>query len=434
MRFYGITMAGRFVNHTLPTVPLTFNIATDTGRFIYTEDDGLIWWGDGFSTPARWRSVSDGSTDDTGEAEDMYSDLLRTTVFLNGTWDEYTDSSINNVYINETQTNMTWDSVLFTYSYVAGSTLESNDLYDSAVSAPEVRYCMPSVWWVNTSGTATPQIYVTADGGIHWEAVDNNAFHMFGYPGTDLRMKIIVPSGDPITGFIRSWGLLYNKDLSVSCARQALTRYELTITTETTIYTEYTIGAVLVYLNGVMLQDETDYDATDGTSIDIHSPALVAGDVVTVISYTTLITTTGPVDHSPYIRHDGTVPYTANQPMNDHKFIELLPGDGGEWSKNSVNASQLHENGADTLNRHANLYNAAFSSIVATTGTGQMSLNSNKIIDVASPTTSYDAMNLTYADTYYTPITHPDLKSSGSIYGHVRISSELGILRIQTGA
>lgn len=47
----------------------------------------------------------------------------------------------------------------------------------------------------------------------------------------------------------------------------------------------YTPGTEQVYLNGVLLVRNDDYTATDGTSITALSPALVASDVVEVITY-----------------------------------------------------------------------------------------------------------------------------------------------------
>lgn len=56
MKFYGVEMMGKFINHKLSTVP-AFDPTTDVGRLIYTEDDGLLWWGDG--DDGVWKSIGE---------------------------------------------------------------------------------------------------------------------------------------------------------------------------------------------------------------------------------------------------------------------------------------------------------------------------------------------------------------------------------------
>ncbi len=452
MRFYGITMEGRFVNHTLDTVP-SFNTDTDPGRLIYTIDDGKLWWGDGYSAPPRWRSISDYVDVGNNEAEDMYSDLLRTTVFLNCTWDNFDENETNNAFMNDSPTEgssiMTYDDALKVYEYDSSNNiLESLNLKDAVVTAvPEIRHCMPSVWWINTSGNDVPQIYVTANGGTNWEGVTNNDFHEFDYPGNDLRMRVVLTGAT--TGFIRSWGLLYNKDLSVSCARQALSTYEEVILLGvTTIYTPYTVGAVLVYMNGILLQDEQDYTATDGSSIDIHSPAPQVDDVITVISYSTLVTTAGPVDHTPYLRRDGTTDWLGpyNQSMTDgatnYKFTDLSDGTNG--TTDSVNMSQIYESTNDNMkhyrlfkNEPPNFNNQGVScSPTWNYLYQQTSMENNHIYNLVTTagrsSSSLEAVNRSWVYANYTDILHPDLISSSSDYGHARIWTDgNGTLRIQ---
>ena len=53
---------------------------------------------------------------------------------------------------------------------------------------------------------------------------------------------------------------------------------------ETSITQSYTPGQTSVYLNGVKLVEAIDYAATNGSTISAFSPALVAGDVVDIVS------------------------------------------------------------------------------------------------------------------------------------------------------
>jgi hypothetical protein len=54
----------------------------------------------------------------------------------------------------------------------------------------------------------------------------------------------------------------------------------------------YLVGKEQVYLNGVLLVRGVDYTATNGTSIASLSPALVANDVLEVITFTAFDLTT----------------------------------------------------------------------------------------------------------------------------------------------
>ena len=53
---------------------------------------------------------------------------------------------------------------------------------------------------------------------------------------------------------------------------------------ETSITHTYTPGQTDVYLNGVKLVEAIHYAATNGSTISAFSPALVAGDVVDIVS------------------------------------------------------------------------------------------------------------------------------------------------------
>lgn len=63
---------------------------------------------------------------------------------------------------------------------------------------------------------------------------------------------------------------------------------KFSITTTTTVFNNltYTPGFVHLYLNGIRLADNTDYTATDGSTITLTSPA-ENGDEVIIVSYAT---------------------------------------------------------------------------------------------------------------------------------------------------
>ena len=55
-------------------------------------------------------------------------------------------------------------------------------------------------------------------------------------------------------------------------------------TDDNSVTLSYVVGQELVYINGVLQVRGSDYVATTGTSITSLSPALVAGDIVTIWS------------------------------------------------------------------------------------------------------------------------------------------------------
>ena len=55
---------------------------------------------------------------------------------------------------------------------------------------------------------------------------------------------------------------------------------------QTTFTTNYTVGKISVYLNGILLVDTSDYTATNGTSVVLNTAA-VANDILQVVKYTT---------------------------------------------------------------------------------------------------------------------------------------------------
>lgn len=430
MKFYGITMEGKFINQTVEaSVTESFVFSRDTGRLVYNLEDGYLWWGDGIE--GKWRTVGDlGGGGDANEIEDMYSDLLRTSIFLNGTWDEFGEKPADDVYINDTNTDMSHDGDLKIYTYESGMILETNNLFDSVALdgvVSQILACMPSVWYFISDG-ADPVVYVTADGGTHWEQARNNDYHKFEWPGTDLRMRIVIPSGTN-TGFIRSLGLIYNKDLSTSCSRYALTDIEIIIDDppSNTIIVDYIPGNVLVFLNGTLLKDGDDYTAEDGTAIYINSPDLQVGDVIHIISFGTSIGGGGDTDLSPYIRKDGTITYEANQPMGNNKITGMADGVDPQ---DAVTVAQLSSN----LNKHYRLYNSLFDTVMVHTGTnGQVDVRGNRVVDVGAATAGTDAVNVDYANSHYAPISHVTQSATSSTLGHVKVwVTTGGILRIQT--
>lgn len=279
MKFYGITMEGKFVNQTLASVPSSFVAATDTGRVIYNQADGFLWWGDGET--GVWRTIGEGGGD-VSEAEDMYSDLLRTSVFLNATWNGFEETPDDDTYINETNTTMTHEAEYGIYNYAGAMVLETNNLYDSYLTSNDITYCMPSVWFIPTLGIA-PSIQVMADGAT-WENAENNTIHEFTNPGKILKMRIISIAGQE--GFIRNMGFLYHRDPSVTCrdAKILTTTITLSAGDDNIFEIDYAVGSTIVFLNGRLL-DGSDFTATDGSTITIADPTLVVGDVVNVITF-----------------------------------------------------------------------------------------------------------------------------------------------------
>jgi hypothetical protein len=87
---------------------------------------------------------------------------------------------------------------------------------------------------------------------------------------------------------------------SVSYLEAGMIEYEYTATSGQTVFSgtddnsatlSYTANSVLVFLNGVLQDDGTDYTATNGTSV-VFTSALAANDEVRIVAFTN-VTTTG---------------------------------------------------------------------------------------------------------------------------------------------
>lgn len=319
MKFHGITMTGPFVNQKLTVLP-TFDQTRDQGRLVWLTD-GTLWYGD----LEEWVSFSSGAGD-ANEVEDMYSDLLRTTIFMNASYDEFAEEDL------VASTTMTYVPKYKWYTYSGGQTIESVNLYDNESDEDFVDYVLVSVDYIDAG---EPTIEVSSNGGVNWFTVQNNKVYRIpnAYAGTDLRLRFTAVG----TGTLKSWGVLYNKDLTAACTKYGLTYNDFTATeNQTTITLDYYPNAIQVFLNGDLL-DINDYTASSGTEIVFAEP-LHEGDLVYVISYSTSILNPN-IDFDDFIRRDGTVPYIADQPMNGNKLIGL---EDGVDDNDSVNMGQLN--------------------------------------------------------------------------------------------
>ena len=133
MRFHGITMTGPFVNQKLASLP-EFDIPSDQGRLVWL-NDGTLWYG----AEDEWRSLAVSSLDAL-EEEDFYSDLLRTTVFLNASYDGFANQDMVE------NTSMTFLSKENHYTYITGNVIESKNLYDARSNVSYVDFLMVYVY------------------------------------------------------------------------------------------------------------------------------------------------------------------------------------------------------------------------------------------------------------------------------------------------
>jgi hypothetical protein len=298
MKFYGITMEGKFINQKVTAdvvLPDNFDAIRDTGRVVYNQDDGYLWWGDGIDLKWRRTGTGDGGGDGS-EAEDMYSDLLLTSIFKNASWDEYREYGGEDwdVLLNKT-TSMypKWNSDYTWFEYSNGDVLESLNLFDARSFLNAVSHIMASVDYIQDDAAPLPTIQATANGGTTWFTVDPHKVYSLGDTdaGSDLRIRFIAKA----EGVLKSWAMYYNKDLSVSCAKNALTSYTETIgvaKTTVTVPEGYVPNAVMVYLNGDLMHD-SDYIAADGSDIIFNAPQLQVGDIVRILSFGTSVLGSG---------------------------------------------------------------------------------------------------------------------------------------------
>ena len=274
MKFHGVTMTGPFVNQKLTSLPV-FDAARDQGRLVWLAE-GTLWYG----TDTEWASFASGAGD-ANEVEDMYSDLLRTTIFMNAAYDEFADDPVDDDLVDST--TMTHNRKEKFYTFVLGQTITSTNLFDVESGIDYVDYVLPSIDY-RASGIST--IEVSSDGGAHWFEASNNKIIRIPteYTGTDLRMRFTGGGA----GELYSWGILFNKDLTASCTKYGLTYANFEANEGQTLFEVfYTSGSVQVYLNGDLLNTD-DYVATDGETVVFNSP-LHAGDIVYVMSFSTSI-------------------------------------------------------------------------------------------------------------------------------------------------
>ena len=76
MKFHGVTMVGPFTNQRMVELPDPWIDERDQGRLVWLTN-GTLWYG----TDIEFVNFASGSGD-ASEVEDMYSDLLRTTIFI----------------------------------------------------------------------------------------------------------------------------------------------------------------------------------------------------------------------------------------------------------------------------------------------------------------------------------------------------------------
>jgi hypothetical protein len=366
MRFHGITMTGPFINQKLAELP-TFDPARDQGRLVWLTD-GSLWYG----SDIEWVSFSSGAGD-ANEVEDMYSDLLRTTIFMHASYDEFADEDLIET------TNMTFNGNHKMYEYTSGETITSVNLFDENTGLTYVDYVLVYAHYVDTG---VPTIRVSSDGGAHWYTVDN--LKVFQIPvdnaGADLRLRFIGGG----TGTLHSWGVLYNKDLSASCTKYGLTQANFeTFEGQTNFELVYSPGAVQVYLNGFLL-DSSDYDTSTEGLLVLNQPCN-EGDLVTIVSYSSSIMTEGVE----YIRVDGSLPFADHQSMGGFKLINMADG---TVDADAVNLGQLNAGLSTKLN------NTEAANFIKNDGTvtfiANQSMGSYKITNLANGTVNSDAINL----------------------------------------
>ena len=177
MKFHGITMVGAFINQKIDSLPV-FDPGRDQGRMVWLTDGSLFYGSD-----IEW--VGFGDEGDASAVEDLYSDLLRTTIFLNASYDEFGNIPENDDLIDST--DMVYTQKTKIYTYTAGQHIQSTNLYDPITDMAFIDYILPSA---NFYGTVPPTIEVTSD-GVNWFVVGNNVLLRMPTEsaGTDLRMR-----------------------------------------------------------------------------------------------------------------------------------------------------------------------------------------------------------------------------------------------------
>jgi hypothetical protein len=181
---------GRDAAESVATLPVW--ASTDELREIYTVDTKKRYYG----TDEGWKEYGGGG----GSSEaDIYSDLLGRSIYLNCSWDGFSNEDLTDAG----NTTMDYDATNTQYDFTIGEILQSDDLYDPLQSLT-ITECMVSVDYTDSG---TPTIQATAD-GTNWETVGNNERHTFTNTGTSFKIKFTAGG----TGTLNSWAVLYNPD------------------------------------------------------------------------------------------------------------------------------------------------------------------------------------------------------------------------------
>jgi hypothetical protein len=326
MKFHGITMVGPFISQKLSSLP-TFDAARDQGRIVWIVD-GTIWYG----SDVEWVNFASGDGD-ASEVEDLYSDLLRTTIFMNASYDGFTDTSL---MTTSTMTHMIKDKL---FEYTDGQYIESTNLFDASTGMSYVDYVLVSVDLV---GDSTGIIQVSSNGGVDWFTVGNNKVYRIPSDkvGNDLRLRLIGTG----SGSVSSWGVIYNKDLSAACTKYGLTYISFEANEGQTMFeVDHSPFAVQIFVNGVLM-DSSDYTSTSDTIITFTEP-LHAGDIVYVLTFSTSLLDPN-INPNFFLKRDGTTPLTGDQSAGGHKITDLAVGVD---ANDAVNVSQLQSSITDTF-------------------------------------------------------------------------------------
>jgi hypothetical protein len=391
MKFHGATMVGPFVNQKLSALPV-FDPSRDQGRMVWLSD-GTLWYG----SDVDWTDFSSGSGD-ASEVEDLYSDLLRTTIFMNASYDGFKNEDL------VLSTDMTYNSKDKYYEFTNGQTITSTNLFDLSLSIPYVDYVMV---YVNFIGASTPLIEVTSN-GTDWNTVQNH--RMFKIPdatiGTDLRIKF-TGSGN---GTLLSWGVLYNKDLTASCSKYGLTYNKFEATDgQTSFEANYNPGSIQVFLNGDLI-DDLDFEATNGTDVVFYRP-LQSGDIVYILRFSTsILGSSGGVDTSNFVSADGTTPFTGNQSMGGNRLTSVADGIDESDAVTMGQLSNAIMSGMDTSNFVRHDGTVPF--------TGNQSMQHHRLTELQDGIDLYDAVNVQQLGEY---ITRSELSDILEEYGIVKI-------------
>ena len=203
-----------------------------------------------------------------GGAEDSYSDLLRSSVFENCSFDDF--STLDRVLVY----NGIYDGGYGHFTFTNGQYIESENLIDPLLSSTTISLMMPSMYY---DGDGI--IEITAD-GTNWRTVNNNEMENMVNNGSVLKMRF-TSIGNSV---LYDWGLLYKHDSNSLSSISLLNERRFIATAGQSIFSMvYTPERLSVFLNGAHL-DETEYDDSSGTQLVLTTPAEV-NDIVYVLTY-----------------------------------------------------------------------------------------------------------------------------------------------------